>query len=64
MTAMTATTGALVTVWRLLREATGESRWDDYLARCEATGEQPMSRRGFERHRSDAREGSPRGRCC
>jgi hypothetical protein len=55
---------AFRTAWRLLREATGESRWDDYLTRCEATGEQPVSRRCFERHRADERSASPQTRCC
>ena len=47
-----------------LREFTGEARWDDYLDRCARSGEQPMSRRDFERHRADHRETSVEGRCC
>ena len=61
---MTARSGGLKRAWRLLREATGEARWDDYLARCEATGERPVSRRRFERQRAQAREGSRGSRCC
>jgi hypothetical protein len=57
-------TAALRTAWRLLRQATGESRWDDYLAGCEATGEEPVSRRCFERHRADSRADSGPARCC
>ncbi|MQW77690.1 putative selenoprotein [Nocardioides sp. dk4132] len=47
-----------------LREVSGESRWDDYLARCAADGRTPMSRREFERHRADLREHQQTGRCC
>lgn len=47
-----------------LKEFTGESRWDDYLARCERDGVEPMSRRDFERHRADHRETRVEGRCC
>jgi uncharacterized short protein YbdD (DUF466 family) len=48
----------------LLRQATGESRWDDYLARCRAEGRPPMSRREFERHRAEHKERNPQARCC
>ena len=47
-----------------LREVTGEGKWDAYLARCEAEGCEPMSRREYERHRADHKERSARGRCC
>lgn len=47
-----------------LREFTGESRWDDYLARCARDGREPMSRRDFERERDHQREHAARGRCC
>lgn len=50
--------------WRLLRQATGEAKWDDYLARCEHEGVEPMSRRAFERHRADEKEHNPQARCC
>jgi hypothetical protein len=46
------------------RELTGEARWDDYLARCERDGVEPMSRRAYERHRSDHLERNPQRRCC
>jgi hypothetical protein len=48
----------------LLRQATGESRWDDYLARCQAEGRTPMTRREFERHRAEHKERNPQARCC
>jgi uncharacterized short protein YbdD (DUF466 family) len=48
-----------------VREFTGEARWDDYVAECADFGEQPMSRREFERLRDDEREHLPGdGRCC
>jgi hypothetical protein len=47
-----------------LRQVTGESKWDDYLARCHAEGVTPVSRRTFERHRADHRERNPQSRCC
>jgi uncharacterized short protein YbdD (DUF466 family) len=48
----------------LLRQATGEARWDEYVARCRAEGSTPMDRRDFERHRADHKERSPQARCC
>ncbi len=48
----------------LLRQATGESRWDDYVARCRVEGTPPMSRREFERHRAEHKERNPQARCC
>ena len=47
-----------------VRQATGEAKWDDYLATCRAQGVEPMSRREFERHRADHREANPQSRCC
>lgn len=61
-------TAALVRAWRgvrwYLREWSGEARWDGYLAECAAHGLPPMSRREFERRRSDARERQAVDRCC
>ncbi|MCW2715115.1 MAG: hypothetical protein JWN88_2162 [Frankiales bacterium] len=47
-----------------LREWSGEARWDRYLEECEAHGHAPMSRRAYEKQRSDAAERSPISRCC
>jgi uncharacterized short protein YbdD (DUF466 family) len=47
-----------------VRELTGEAKWDDYVAECEAFGDQPMSRREFERRRDHEREHQAGGRCC
>lgn len=47
-----------------VRQLTGESKWDEYVARCAAYGEPPMSRREFERRRDHEREHSPGARCC
>ncbi len=47
-----------------LREFTGEARWDDYLRHCAEHGHTPMSRRAFERARTDAAEKNPISRCC
>lgn len=55
---------AFATVRRLVREFTGEARWDDYLAACERDGVEPASRRSFERHRADQVEHAPMARCC
>jgi uncharacterized short protein YbdD (DUF466 family) len=54
----------LATVRWYLRELSGESRWDAYLARCAQDGTEPMTRRAFERHRDDHRERATQGRCC
>ncbi|MDN4176071.1 CstA-like transporter-associated (seleno)protein, partial [Nocardioides sp. SOB77] len=35
-----------------------------YLARCAADGTPPMTRREYERHRTDLREHTPQSRCC
>jgi uncharacterized short protein YbdD (DUF466 family) len=52
-------------VW-YLREVTGESAYDRYLEhqREEHPDHDPMSRREFERRRTDAAEERPRARCC
>ena len=47
-----------------VRQATGESKWDDYVERCRVQGVPPMDRREFERHRAEHREQDPRSRCC
>ena len=48
----------------LLRQATGEAKWDEYIALCAEQGTEPMSRGEFERHRADHREAHPQSRCC
>ena len=61
-------TAAVVRAWRgvrwYLREFTGEARWDTYVEHCPKHGHTPMSRREFERLRSDALEKNPISRCC
>jgi hypothetical protein len=47
-----------------VRQATGEAKWDEYLALCREHGAEPMSRRQFERLRADHRETHPESRCC
>jgi hypothetical protein len=47
-----------------LREFSGEARWDDYLRDCAEHGHEPVSRREFERRRSDIAEQNPVSRCC
>jgi hypothetical protein len=47
-----------------LRQATGEAKWDEYLARCDERGTVPMTRRDFERHRAEHKERNPQSRCC
>ncbi len=49
-----------------LREVSGESAYDHYVAhmRRDHPGQPVMSRRDYERRRQDAREESPRARCC
>ena len=47
-----------------LKQATGEAKWDEYLERCGREGSDPMTRREFERHRSDHKERNPQSRCC
>ena len=47
-----------------LKQATGEARWEEYLDRCRREGAAPMSRRDFERQRSEHKENNPQSRCC
>jgi uncharacterized short protein YbdD (DUF466 family) len=47
-----------------LKQATGEAKWDEYVERCSRGNREPMSRREFERHRSDHKERNPQSRCC
>jgi uncharacterized short protein YbdD (DUF466 family) len=61
---MNAVVRALQGVHWYLKELTGEARWDHYLAHCAEHGHAPMSRREFERLRSDALEKNPISRCC
>ncbi|NYG59475.1 hypothetical protein BJ980_002398 [Nocardioides daedukensis] len=51
-------------VRRLWREASGQERWERYVVRSRAAGLEPMSRRDWERRRSDHRDAHPEGRCC
>ncbi len=50
-------------VW-YLKQVSGESRWDEYVDRCRRDGIVPMTRRDFERHRTDHQESHPQSRCC
>jgi uncharacterized short protein YbdD (DUF466 family) len=49
-----------------LREVTGESAYDRYVAhmRADHPSQPVMTRREFERHRQDDREARPQARCC
>jgi hypothetical protein len=47
-----------------LRQVTGEAKWDSYLEGCLNDDVEPMSRRDFERHRSEHLDKNPRPRCC
>jgi len=49
-----------------LRELTGEAQYDRYLERHRRIHPDApaMSRRGFERWRTDRMEGNPGSRCC
>ena len=47
-----------------VRQLTGEAKWDDYVTECAELGEQPMTRREFERERDHQREHAPGARCC
>ena len=47
-----------------LKQLSGEARWDEYVDRCRRDGVAPMTRREFERHRSDHQEHNPQSRCC
>jgi len=55
---------ALKGVHWYLKELTGEAGWDRYLEHCARHGHTPMSRREFERRRSDEAELDMGGRCC
>ena len=46
------------------RQLSGESKWDEHLARCARDGTEPMTRREFERHRDHQREHGTQARCC
>ncbi|MFI6942269.1 CstA-like transporter-associated (seleno)protein [Streptomyces sp. NPDC050418] len=48
------------------RELSGEAAYDHYAAHARSHGQEPKSRREFERERMDAREADPREgfRCC
>jgi uncharacterized short protein YbdD (DUF466 family) len=47
-----------------LKQVSGEAKWDEYLERARSQDVEPMSRREFERHRSEHSEKNPRARCC
>lgn len=47
-----------------LKQATGEAKWDEYLESCRSQEAEPMSRRDFERHRTEHKESNPQSRCC
>ena len=47
-----------------LRQATGEAKWDQYVEDCRRHEHEPVSRREFERRRSEAKEGSAGSHCC
>lgn len=59
---------AALDVWRgvrwYLKQATGEAKWDEYVSRCRDDGLAPMSRRDFERHRAEHKEGKAQSGCC
>jgi len=47
-----------------LKQVSGEAKWDEYLERARSEDMEPMSRRDFERHRSEHKENNPQTRCC
>jgi uncharacterized short protein YbdD (DUF466 family) len=47
-----------------LKQATGEAKWDEYVARCRSEDVAPVTRRQFERNRAEHRENNPQSRCC
>jgi uncharacterized short protein YbdD (DUF466 family) len=47
-----------------LKQVSGEAKWDEYLERARSEDVEPMSRRDFERHRSQHKENNPQARCC
>ena len=53
-------------VWDYLREVSGETAYDKYVAhaRRQHPDAQVLARREFERRRMDERDASPQSRCC
>ena len=47
-----------------LKQATGETKWDEYLDHCRNEQVEPVSRRDFEWHRAEHKENNPQSRCC
>ena len=47
-----------------LKQVSGEAKWDEYLERARSEDMEPMSRRDFERHRTEHKENNPQARCC
>jgi len=47
-----------------LKQVSGEAKWDEYLEHARSEDMEPMSRRDFERHRSEHKENNPQTRCC
>ena len=47
-----------------LKQVSGEAKWDEYLERARHEDVEPMTRRDFERHRSEHKENNPQARCC
>jgi len=47
-----------------LKQVSGEAKWDEYLERARHEDVEPMTRRDFERHRSEHKENNPQVRCC
>ena len=47
-----------------LKQVSGEAKWDESLERCRSEDVEPMSRRDFERHRTEPKENNPQARCC
>ncbi|MEU4579109.1 CstA-like transporter-associated (seleno)protein [Nonomuraea sp. ATR24] len=47
-----------------VRELTGTAAYERYADAHAAHGGTPMSRREYERRRSDLREAAPESRCC
>ena len=51
-------------IYWYLKQVPGEAKWDEYLERCGSEVVEPMSRRDFERHRSEHKANNPQARCC
>jgi uncharacterized short protein YbdD (DUF466 family) len=51
-------------IYWYLKQVTGEAKWDEYLERAHSQDMEPMSRRDFERHRSEHKANNPQARCC